>query len=369
MFLLVTADESLRDEIALTAAVVGARTEVLDAWPVGWQHDVGAQARWAAALCTPETAATAGEPPEGLLLVGRGDAEHWQAAAGMPTATPVPLPAAEDWLGEHLASRASDRLPGRVVAVAGAHGSVGTSTTAFLLAAEASARGGRVLLVDADLAPGSGLRGLVVEESAEPEALGWGSIAATEGALAPGHLSAALPEVDGTRVLTGPPGRLSAGAIDRVLAAGRRGFDLVVVDVGRDPSAAGPPRDDGEAVGEPARGSSPWDAGLLVCSLSAQGLRGAGELLAARPQVPWSMVVSGAARPGWCREDLAELGMPLVADLAEQRWLRRAETLAESYEVLRTRRGEAFAAALLHAVGAAEPLGPAAAGLGEVSDG
>lgn len=351
--LLVTADESLRDEITLTAAVVGARTEARADWPEGWRHAVGPHGRWIAALCTPETASAAGAALDGMLLVGRGNASHWQAAARLPAAVPVPLPEADAWLGEHLAARAMDRFPGRAVLVAGAHGGAGTSTIAFLTAAEAAARDRRVLLVDADPAPGSGLRGLLAEEAEGVEALDWAGIAATEGALAPGRLSSALPEVDGIRVLTGPSWQhLTPGLVGRVLAAGRQGFDLVVVDAGRAPMVD--EVEDHRGADESARGAAAWDAGLLVSSASARGVRGAVELLAARPQVPWSTVSSGATRAGWCREDLAGLGVPVAADLPEQKWLRRADDLAESYELLRTRRGEMFAGALLQAVGSAD---------------
>lgn len=352
--LLVTSDEALRDEITLTAAVVGARTDARETWPEGWRRAVGPGGRWTAALCSPESAASAGAAADGLLLVGRGDAAHWQAAAGRPAAVPVPLPAAESWLGEHLAARATDRLPGRTVLVAGSHGGVGASTVAFLASAEAAARDERALLVDADPAPGSGLRDLLSAAADAEALLDWTGIAATEGALAPGHLASALPEVEGIHVLTGAPTlELSSGLIDRVLSAGRRGFDLVVVDAGRGGTLATP----GEAgrAAEASLGDAAWDAGLLVSSASARGMRGAAEMLAARPQIPWSVVSSGAARPGWCREDLAALGPPVAADLPEQKWLRRADDLAEAYELLRTRRGEAFAAALLETVGAAEP--------------
>lgn len=366
--LLVTSDEALRDEVTLTAAVVGARTDARETWPEAWQRAVGPGGRWAAALCSPESVASAGAAADGLLLVGRGDAAHWQAAAGRPAAVPVPLPAAESWLGEHLAARATDRLPGRTVLVAGSHGGVGASTVAFLVSAEAAARDERALLVDADPAPGSGLRDLLAAEAGTEALLDWTGIAATEGALAPGHLASALPEVEGIRLLTGPPTQeLAPGLIDRVLAAGRRGFDLVVVDAGRG-CALGMPGEPGR-VAEASRGDAAWDAGLVVSSASTRGVRGAAELLAARPQVPWAVVSSGPARPGWCREDLAALGPPLVADLPEQKWLRRADDLAEAYELLRTRRGEAFAAALLETVGAAEPTGvgtgPRAAAVGD----
>ncbi|WP_010523568.1 hypothetical protein [Nesterenkonia sp. F] len=366
--LLVTSDESLRDEITLTAAVVGARTDAREAWPEGWQRAVGPGGRWAAVLCSPESAACAGASTDGLLVVGRGDAAHWQAAAERPAAVPVPLPAAESWLGEHLAARATDRLPGRAVLVAGSHGGVGASTVAFLAAAEAAARDDRVLLVDADPAPGSGLRDLLAAEAGSEAVLDWTGIAATEGALAPGHLASALPEVEGIHVLTGAPTQaLSPSLVDRVLAAGRRGFDLVVVDAGRGRALS--VLGEGGSAAEASRGDAAWDAGLLVSSASRRGMRGAAEVLAARPQIPWAVVSSGAARPGWCREDLAALGSPVAADLPEQKWLRRADDLAEAYELLRTRRGETFAAALLETVGAADPAGvrtgPRAAAVGD----
>ncbi|WP_146340481.1 hypothetical protein [Nesterenkonia sp. NBAIMH1] len=150
--LLVTADERLRDDIALIAAVVGASLEVHALW-----RDAADSAsdRWAARLCGPDA-----PPPAGIsdvLLAGPDSEALWAAAALAPHASPVPLPAGEAWLSEHLSAKVLNRSEGTVISVAGAVGGSGATTIAYLLAAEAAVRGDRVLLLDGDAGFGSGL--------------------------------------------------------------------------------------------------------------------------------------------------------------------------------------------------------------------
>ncbi|OSM44076.1 hypothetical protein [Nesterenkonia sp. PF2B19] len=85
---------------------------------------------------------------------------------------------------------------------------------------------------------------------------------------------------------------------------------------------------------------------------SARGAAAVAEMPLRGHDVDWSLVINGAARGGITAAELPRrLGIPVAAELAEQRWLRRAEEFGEAYEVLRSRRGASFAQALLEAVG------------------
>lgn len=348
VLLLVTADPPLHDDVALLAAVVGARLEIVPDWT-----DVS-ERRWAAVLCGPDA-----PPPESrcgeVLLVTSAEtpADPWALAAQHPRLRPVPLPAGEQWLVDHLAAQVMDRLPGRVLVVLGAVGGVGTSTVAYLAAAEAAVRGMSVLLLDTDTAAGSGLRALrdrVRRSGALAGAAGaldWEELGRLDGPLSAAQLTGALPEVDGISLITGEAGSddTAPSSLAAVVAAARRAVDLVVVDGARRPGVL-------ELLGGPP------EAGLLVTEPTARGAAAVAELPLRGHDVDWSLVVNGAARGGITAAELARrLGLPVAAELAEQRWLRRTGDLAEAYELLRSRRGAAFAGALLEAAGAVSPEG------------
>ena len=95
-----------------------------------------------------------------------------------------------------------------------------------------------MLLVDGDPL-GGGLDLLLGAEGVS--GLRWPDLAAASGRASPDELRAALPCVDGVTVLSwhrGDPVELPAAAMDSVLGAGRRGHDLVVVDLPRSWDAA-----------------------------------------------------------------------------------------------------------------------------------
>lgn len=340
--LLVTDEPALRDDVALLAAVVGARLETCSTW-----QEVPVR-QWAAVLCGPDAPPPESRREEVLLVIGEGScADPWALAAEHPPLRPVPLPAGEQWLVDHLAAQVMDRLPGRVVTVLGALGGVGSSTVAYLTAAEAAARGMGVLLLDADAGAGSGLRALREQArragvlTGASSALDWEELDALDGPLSAAQLTAALAEVDGISLLTGEASEDDTGprALAAVVTAARRAVDLVVVDAARRPGVL-------EALG-----GAP-EAGLLVTEPSARGAAAVAEMPLRGHDVDWSLVINGAARGGITAAELTRrLGIPVAAELAEQRWLRRAEEFGETYEVLRSRRGASFAQALLEAVG------------------
>ncbi|GAA1174204.1 hypothetical protein [Nesterenkonia xinjiangensis] len=359
--LLVTAQQDIRDDVALMAAVVGARLHVCSIWS---EAPISAES-WAAVLCGPDA-----PPPETwrgeVLLVSieapeagpayapvrpgevrAGHPDLWELAARHPQLRPVPMPQGEQWLTDHLASLVMDRLPGRVLAVLGAVGGAGASTVAYLTAAEAAARGLRVLLLDADPDAGSGLRalrdqarrtGTLVGAAA---ALDWQELDRMDGPLSAAQLTGALAEVDGISLITGEPAEDDAvpTAVSAVVVAARRAVDLVVVDAGR-------------RVGVLDVLGGPPEAGLLVTEPSPRGVAAVGELPLQGHDVDWSVVVNGTSRGGITPKEVGRrLGLRVAAELAEQRWLRRSGELAEAYELLRSRRGAAFAGALVEAAG------------------
>lgn len=356
--LLVTAQEALRDDVALIAAVVGAHLHTCPVWS---EAPVSAERR-AAVLCGPDA-----PPPESwrgeVLLVAPEEppaetirppaaptagTDPWELAARHPQLRPVPLPRGEQWLTDHLAAQVMDRLPGRVLAVMGALGGAGASTVAYLTAAEAAARGLRVLLLDADPGAGSGLRALRDHARrtgtliGAETALDWQELDRIDGALSAAQLTGAFAEVDGISLITGGPADDDGvpAAVAAVVTSARRAVDLVVVDAGRRVGVL-------DALGGPP------EAGLLVTEPSSRGAAAVGELPLRGHDVDWSLVVNGASRGGMTAAEVGRrLGLPVAAELAEQRWLRRTGELTEAYELLRSRRGAAFADALLAAAGA-----------------
>lgn len=357
--LLVTSDVELRDDVALIAAVVGARLETEENWQ-GLSTE-----GWAAVLCGADALPSSSSAAQQALLLGK-DQDYrkvWEAASAMPSLRPVTLPAGEAWLGEYLASCVLDRMPGQVVATAGAFGGVGTTTIAFLLAAEAAAREQRVLLVDGDARPGSGLAAVLAEfrnrsrVGNQAHGLSWAEIAALEGTISAAQLEASLPTVEGIHVVTAGLGYQSstreassdglgaselsvqrfAHSLERVLAAGQRAFDLVILDAGRNSWLL-------QQVSESV------DVALAVTRPATRGVDAVAELMDS-VKITWAVVLNGHGSQGWDSQEVSRaLETQVVADLAEQKWLRRGDELSEAYELLRSRYGARLIGGLLEAV-------------------
>lgn len=342
--LLVARDQRLREDIALIAAVVGIRLEVCSHWGE-LQADVD-QTRLegaVAVICSADSLPPTGRLAERALLAGHDLDTLWAAAAQMPGLTPVPLPQGERWLSEHLSARLLDRSQGRVLAVTGAQGGVGASTFAYLCAAELAVRGAAPLLADAAAGSLSGLADLLGasrrRRSVSGGELDWAQLSRTEGELSSAHLHSGVPILDGVGILTGcvETARLPA-VLSAAVLAGRRAFDVVVIDVGQRTELL-------HSLGEQI------DELLVVTRASRRGADSAAAVLRAAPQSGQKIVVNGRAA-GFGAADIEEsLGAPVIADLAEQRWLTRSEDIGESYELLRSRRGAGLIAGILDAVG------------------
>lgn len=341
MVLLVTADQRLRDDIALISAVVGARLELRRRWN---QVEEDTREAAVAVLCSAQTAPRTTALAEQCLLVGHDAEEIWAAAAANPGLSPVPLPDAEKWLTEHLFGKVLDRAQGRVVAVAGAVGGVGVTTFSYLCAAELAVRSQSPLLIDATSAAGSGIADMVRSARSRGALTGgtldWQELAGVEGELSSAQLQGSVPVMDGVGVLTGPASsRRTMSRLNVTVTASRRAHDAVFIDAGQQTEAL-------TLLGEHI------DELLVVTRASRRGVDSAQELLDALPQRKVQLVINGRAEPGWGAAEVQEaLGLPVVADLAAQKWLVRCDDITETYGLLRSRRGAEMIAAVLESVG------------------
>ncbi|TLP73109.1 hypothetical protein [Nesterenkonia sphaerica] len=346
VLVLVAQDQRLRDEVALIAAVVGARLAVFRHWDQVDRPTAGAAV---AVLCAPTCLPVMAAQVEPCLVVGHDAEAVWQAAAQRPGLLPVPLPTGEKWLTEHLAGEVLHRSQGWVLVVAGATGGIGVTTFAYLCAAELAARGMRPLLLDAVGGPGSGPADLVRGARSSGELSGgdldWQQLEAVEGELSVTQLREAVPVWEGIGFLTAGAAAPSHATVRAAAVASRRGYDAVVIDSGQRTAAL-------ESLGELAQDL------LVVVRASRRGVDAARELISTVPQRRLGLAVNGPAAPGWSAADVsAALNTRVVADLPRQKWLARDDELTQAYELLHSRRGAELLGGLLHAVGAPDAWG------------
>ncbi len=234
--LIVTADADVLDDLLRLAATAGVELEVAP-------DATGAQRAWASAplvVVGPDAAARCARARlprrAGVVLLGGDldDAWVWQLAVEVGAEHVLVLPDAEPWLVGALADAAEGPgSDGSVVAVLGGRGGAGATTLACALAVSAERLGHRTLLVDGDPLGG----GIDLVFGGELQAgLRWPELGATRGRVPAAALAHALPRLHDLAVLSW--GReatpaVPAAAVRSVLAAGRRTYDLVVVDLPR----------------------------------------------------------------------------------------------------------------------------------------
>jgi secretion/DNA translocation related CpaE-like protein len=170
-----------------------------------------------------------------VVLVGRSGVHDapWDLAELVGAQHVAMLPAAEPWLVDRLAERQEGAAGGRTIAVIGGRGGAGASVLAVGLAVTGVRAGLRTLLVDADPL-GGGLDILLGWE--DLDGVRWSALSEADGRVDPPALVQALPGQGDLAVLSFDRGRLTAVPAEAMAAAmdaGRRGRDLVVVDLPR----------------------------------------------------------------------------------------------------------------------------------------
>jgi secretion/DNA translocation related CpaE-like protein len=158
----------------------------------------------------------------------------WEYASLLGAEHVAMLPAAEPWLVDRFADCRRDPADGgRVVAVIGGRGGAGASVLAAALAVTAVRDGLRTMLVDADPL-GGGLDLVLGWEHVH--GLRWPALSASSGRVDPPALVEALPGRGELVMLSWDRGDLLAAPAESMataMDAGRRGRDLVVVDLPR----------------------------------------------------------------------------------------------------------------------------------------
>ncbi|TQL66512.1 secretion/DNA translocation related CpaE-like protein [Nocardioides albertanoniae] len=254
-------------------------------------------------------------PPrrDGVYVVGWGQAGEpaLRAALEVGAETMLELPSAESVVSGLLADVSDgEGGDGLVIGVLAGSGGAGATTYAAALASLGAERGS-TLLVDADrLGPGAG-RVLGLEDL---PGVTWGDLGQTAGRLGARALREAVPHVGSLGLLGWPVGDASAPqpeVVREVLAAARRGHDLVVVDL---------PRESDSATEALVTGC---DLVLIVVRANVTGTASAARLVARLPERDrLSVVVRGrAAEP----EAVGRaLGLPVAASMGDQRGLSEA---------------------------------------------
>lgn len=240
--LVVTSDSDLLDDLLRLAAASGIEVDVAT-------DPAAARSRWTA---TPLVLIGADQAQACLrarmphrprvVLVGRSGAENvaFDVAELIGAEHVALLPAAEPWLLDRFAERIVDPIgssgsggSGRIIAVFGGRGGAGASVLAGGLAITASRAGLRTLLVDAD--PLGGGLDLVLGWE-QLEGLRWPALTRTDGRVDAPALVRALPSRGDLVMLSWDRGDLldlPAEAMAATMDAGRRGREIVVVDLPR----------------------------------------------------------------------------------------------------------------------------------------
>jgi secretion/DNA translocation related CpaE-like protein len=232
----VTTDPILLDRLVHLAAVGSAEVNVATDAAV-------ARAAWCAApfvllgADSIRRCAQANLPARAAIILVSRDCEtepRWLDADTLQAEQVAVLPTAETWLVERFADfAAGSPTRGRVIAVLGGRGGAGASVLATALAVTARRRGLDTMLVDAD--PLGGGVDLVLGWE-RMQGLRWPDLVDARGRVSPPALVGALPGEGSLAVLSfdrteldGVPTQAMAAAVD----AGRRGRDLVVIDLPR----------------------------------------------------------------------------------------------------------------------------------------
>jgi secretion/DNA translocation related CpaE-like protein len=333
--LLVTGFDFLRGEVERIVAAAGGRLRVVaDAveaaryWDSSAAVLVGSDVR--------ELPPRRRAPAVLVGLNGEGDS-LWHLAAALGAERVAVLPDAAAWLAEYLSRSRSPQAGGLVLGVTGGCGGAGATTAAIWIAQAAAGMGVRVLLVDGD--PwGGGLELALAAE--ELPGLRWPDLSEASGSIDPGQLADSLPLTGGFSFLSWPGNRERAAPVDAaaaggVLDAARRGYELVVVDIGRG--------------AEPLHAFA-WDCDRFLVVLPAQ-LKAAvatARLLQELPPVEAALLVRG--KPGAALDStlIADaVGLPVHGRVPDLRGVTGASESGRLLELGKRRSVRHFAASVL----------------------
>ena len=279
-------------------------------------------------------------------LDGEGDS-LWHLAAALGAERVAVLPDAAAWLADHLSRSRAPGPGGIILGVTGGCGGAGATTAAIWIAQAAAGMGARVLLVDGD--PwGGGLELAIAAE--ESPGLRWPDLSEARGSIDSSQLSDSLPVSGGFSFLSWPASReqpvpVAAPTTTGVLDAARRGYELVVLDIGR---GAGPLQ------------SYAWDCDRIMMVVPAQlkAAVAAVRLLHEFPPVEAGLLVRG--RPGAALDGtlISEaIGLPVQGRVPELRGVGAAMESGRLLELGKRRSVRHFAASVLDSLGDELPAG------------
>ncbi len=341
--LLVTGFDFLRGEVERIVAAAGGQlrvvadaTEAAPFWDTAAVVLVGSDIR--------ELPPRRRAPAVLVGLGGEGDS-LWHLAAALGAERVAVLPDAAAWLAEYLNRSRSPEAGGLVLGVTGGCGGAGATTAAIWIAQAAAEWGARVLLIDGDPWGGGLELALAAEES---PGLRWTDLSDASGSIDPEQLSDALPVAGGFSFLSWPGSRerqsgVEAATVGGVLDAARRGYELVLVDIGRGT--------------EPLR-TFAWDCDriLVVAPAQLKAAVASARLLQELPPVETALVIRGKAGAVLDGPLIAEsVGLPLQGLVPEVRGTANATELGRLLEMGRRRTVRRFAATVLELLGGELP--------------
>jgi secretion/DNA translocation related CpaE-like protein len=337
--LLVTGFDFLQGEVERIVAAAGGQlrvvadaTEAVPFWDTAGVVLVGSDVR--------ELPPRRRAPAVVVGLSGEGDS-LWHLAAALGAERVAVLPDAASWLAEYLSRSRSPEAGGLVLGVTGGCGGAGATTAAAWIAQAAAEWGARVLLIDGDPWGGGLELALAAEES---PGLRWPDLSGASGSIDPEQLSDALPVAGGFSFLSWPGSRerqpgVDSGTVGGVLDAARRGYELVLVDIGRG--------------AEPLR-TFAWDCDriLLVAPAQLKAAVASARLLQELPPVETALVIRGKAGTALDGPLIAQaVGLPLQGRIPEIKGASSATEHGRLLEMGRRRSVRRFAASVLDLMG------------------
>ena len=343
--LLVTSSAVLRSEVERIVAAAGAQLRTAaDAAEAGRYWDgaaavlVGSDVR--------ELPPRRRGPAVLVGLDGEGDS-LWHLAAVLGAERVAVLPDAAAWLADHLSRSRSPGPGGLILGVTGGCGGAGATTAAIWIAQAAAGLGARVLLVDGD--PWGGGLELALAAEEDP-GLRWPDLSEARGSIDPAQLADSLPVAGGFSFLSWPASReqpvpVAAATTAGVLDAARRGYELVVVDIGR---------------GAEPINTFAWDCDRITMVVPAQlkAAVAAVRLLQEFPPVEASLLVRGKHGAALDAALIAEaIGLPVQGRMPELRGVPAAMESGRLLELGKRRSVRHFAASVLDLLGDDLPAG------------